>query len=122
MTTPTNMVLLIGYITKAPEVKDSGKNNGNIFCSFNLAVQKFPKSPVEFHRCIAWNQTANIIGEHVKRGDTLSVTGSIESKLIEAGNDKKYTQVTVIVNSVKMLGNSFTAVEEEVEDSESCPI
>jgi len=39
----------------------------------------------------------------VKRGDTLSVTGSIESKLIEAGNDKKYTQVTVIVNSVKML-------------------
>ena len=62
-----NQVLLIGRLTKDPELKYS--QSGKAFCRFSIAVTKeFNRNETDFFDCVAWNKTAEIIAEYMRKG------------------------------------------------------
>ena len=73
-----NQVLLIGRLTKDPELKYS--QSGTAFCRRSIAVTKeFNRNETDFFDCVAWNKTAEIIAEYMRKGKKIAIQGRLET-------------------------------------------
>ena len=96
-----NKALLIGNVTRDPEIKTV---NDTSVVSFSLATNKKyttktgeRKELVEFHNLTAWGKLAEIIGQYVKKGHKLYVSGELRTRSYEKEGIKHYrTDITVV--------------------------
>jgi len=118
-----NKTQLIGRITRDPELK--ALSSGTNVCSFSLATNRFftqngeKKETTEFHNCVAWGKTADVVAQYVKKGSLLYVEGRLETKSWDDKNtgEKKY-RTEIIVENVQlppkgMSGASSTPVSRK---------
>jgi single-strand DNA-binding protein len=98
-----NDVTLLGNVGADPEVKATagGKKRATISLATsqqwkNQAGEKQEKT--QWHRCIAWGNVADIVGQYVKKGDKLLVKGSIEYRSYEKDG------TTIYVTEIKRAG------------------
>ena len=94
-----NNVVLVGRITRDPEVRNV---NGVNTVSFTLAIDRNYKSqngdtPADFVPCVAWRYQADFISNYVKKGNMLSVVGSIQTRQYtdQQGQTRYVTEVRV---------------------------
>lgn len=91
-----NNVVLVGRITRDPEVRPT--QTGSVV-SFTLAIDRIgskdSQQQADFIPCIAWNQTAQFIGNYVKKGYMLSVEGRIQTRTYQdqTGTTRYVTEV-----------------------------
>ena len=100
-----NQVILIGRITKDPEVKTT--QNHIAVCSFTLAVdRKFKNANGEreanFISCVAWKQTAELIGKYFQKGSKIGVIGNIQTRSYEKDGHKVYV-TEVVVDEIEFV-------------------
>ena len=97
-----NKVVLCGKLTADVELKQT--TNGKKFTSFNLAVNRRPYLDNNGHKvvepdfinCSAWSKTAEIIATYFKKGSSLCITGSIQTRSWEKDGQKHFaTEVLV---------------------------
>lgn len=93
-----NKVVLIGRLTKDLELKFT--QNGNAVCNFTLAVNRTYKNEQgeydsDFINCQAWRGTAQFIGDYLRKGYQIAVSGSIQTRTYQAqdGSTKYVTEV-----------------------------
>ena len=70
-----NKVILVGRITKDPEVKYTTSNNA--VSTFTLAVPRLfsdtsGEKTTDFIQCVAWRKQAENLGKYVKKGALLA--------------------------------------------------
>lgn len=101
-----NKALLIGNVTRDPEVRTV---NDTSVASFGLATNKKytsktgeKKELVEFHNLTAWGKLAEIIGQYVKKGHKLYVSGEIHNRSYEKDGIKHYAS-EITVSEMEML-------------------
>jgi single-strand DNA-binding protein len=96
-----NKVILIGRITKDPELKFTQQNNTS-YVSFTLAVNRPTSDPNEkkadFINCVAWRETATFIGSYIKKGYLLAVEGAIQTRNYIDNSNKTVYVTEVLVN------------------------
>ena len=119
-----NQVLLIGRLTKDPELKYS--QSGKAFCRFSIAVTKeFNRNETDFFDCVAWNKTAEIVAEYMRKGRKLAVhgrlaTGSYEK---EGRNIKTYSIIVdkfeFVDSGEKEQQQSGKFSSQEVQENEA---
>lgn len=103
-----NKVILIGRLTKEPELYLS-QNNTEIL-SNSIAVNRNYKNQdgnydVDFINIIAYRNNAKLISDYFKKGDRIGVSGSIQTRAY-TGKDGGTNYVTeVVVDSVEFLQN-----------------
>lgn len=105
-----NKVILVGRLGQDPEVKTL--NGGNIVATLSLATSESWKDKdgkaqekTEWHRCVAWNKTAQLIQQYVKKGQQVYVEGKLATRSWEdAQGQKKYT-TEINVNQIQFLGS-----------------
>lgn len=78
-----NKVILCGHITADPEFRQT--TNGTSVTSFTLAVnRRFKaddgKQQTDFISVVAWKGTAEVIAKYSRKGHSLCVTGSIQTR------------------------------------------
>lgn len=98
-----NKATIIGYVGKDPEVRTTP--GGTTVANFSVATSRKWKDrdgerqeSTEWHNCVAWGKTAEVIGEYVGKGSKLYVEGRLETQSWEDKNhgDKRYkTQIVV---------------------------
>ena len=96
-----NKVVLTGNLTRDPELKylDSGK----AVCNFTLAVKdRFNKDKTDFIDCTAWNKTAEISGEYLKKGNKVAVAGSLSTRSYENKDGQKVKLTFINVDEVEL--------------------
>lgn len=109
-----NFVNLIGRLTADPEVRTTANGKGMVTNS--IAVQRNYKNKdgnydADFINVIFSGKTADFVAQHFKKGDVISVTGSISvtTKETEAGK-RTYTNVigenVAFVPGAKSSGSS----------------
>lgn len=104
-----NHVVLVGRVTKDPEMKYS--SSGIAVTTFSLAVDRRYKGKdgekqTDFFRCKAWRNTAEFVEKYVSKGRLVAVEGSIEtSESVGQDGQKKY-YTDIVCNSVTPLDNS----------------
>lgn len=115
-----NNIVLIGRITKDPELKYT--NNGKANTRFTLAVQR-NKEETDFINCVAWEKTAENIAEYFKKGSQIAVQGSIRTGSYEKDGRTVYT-TDVWVYKFDFVGNNQNVKknnENENGDNEDFP-
>ena len=97
-----NKCLLIGRLTKDPEIKKT--SSGKSIASFTLAVnQRFNRDKTDFINCVAWEKTADYLGNYVKKGNLIAVEGRISTRNYDGPDGKKVYITEVVCDSVQGL-------------------
>ena len=93
-----NQVVLCGRLTTDVELKST--QSGVHVCTFTLAVnRRFSKEGVQqqadFISVVAWKERAEFISKYFKKGSSLCITGSIQTRSWkdQNGNNRHATEV-----------------------------
>jgi single-strand DNA-binding protein len=113
-----NKVILVGRITKDPEVKSTQSNIPVV--TFTLAVNRqFTDSSGErqadFIQCVVWRKQAENLARFVKKGALLGVEGRIQTRNYESDNGTRYI-TEVVCDSVQFLESRSDVNEATVKD------
>ena len=101
-----NRTVLVGRITKDPEVRKT--QSGVSFVNFTLAVNRQFKNQdnqqeADFINCIAWRNSADFLGNYIKKGALLGVDGRIQTRTYEAQDGRTVYVTEVVCDSVQSL-------------------
>ena len=105
-----NKVFLLGNVGKDPEIRTTG--NGMTVATFSLATADRAKDPegnwtdrTEWHNLVAFQRTAEIVRDYVKKGSQIFVEGKIQTRSWDdkETNVKKY-RTEILVNELSLLG------------------
>ena len=107
----TNKALLLGNVGKDPEIRST--NSGTIVATFSLATADRQKDGsgnwtdrTEWHNLVAFNRTAEIIRDYVKKGTQLFIEGKIQTRSWDdkASGEKKY-RTEILIDELTLLGS-----------------
>ena len=94
-----NKVLLIGRLTKDPEVRYTTTNN-TLVCGFSLAVnRRFAKEgeqQADFFNIVAWGKLGEFCSKYFTKGQQVAVVGRLQTRNYDDKDGKK-VYVTEIV-------------------------
>ena len=90
-----NKVVLIGRTTKGIELRYT--QGGTAVAKFTLAVNRRKKDAgADFVQCTAWGKTAELMGDHVHKGNRVGISGRIETGSYEKDGRTIYTTEVVV--------------------------
>jgi len=109
MASDINRVILIGRLTRGPELKST--NNGKYFCRFSLASNRQiynrdsgdSRDEVGFFDCIAWGKSAEAIHKYLQKGRRICVEGNLKWSSWETTDGKKQSKVEINVEGFQFL-------------------
>lgn len=99
-----NKVVLVGRLTKDPEVKYS---NNTAITRFTLAInrsfKKDGQQEADFINCVAFNKRAEAIANYVQKGHKLGVAGRIQTGSYTNQEGQRIYTTDVIVDEMEFL-------------------
>ena len=98
-----NTVILTGRVTKDIETRDT--STGRKVASFTIAVDRRTKDgkATDFFDCVAWGKTAELLGEYVKKGNNIFISGKLATRQwTDQSGNKRYT-TEVVAENIQML-------------------
>lgn len=132
-----NKVMLIGHLGNDPDVKYTP--SGTAVATFSVATNESWKDKdgvqqdrTEWHRIVAWQKLAEIVGEYAKKGNQVYVEGRLQTRSWEKDGKKSYT-TEIVAQTVLLLGrkgegnnepplpDESTAPPADQSDRESLP-
>lgn len=119
MSRSLNKVQLIGNLTRDPELRYTPQ--GTAVCTFSIATNRQwktesgeMKDEAEFHRCVAWNQLAEICSKMLHKGSRAYVEGRIQSRNWTAQDGTQKITVEIVVNDMLVLESRRDQASGEV--------
>ena len=118
-----NKALLIGNLTRDPELKYTPK--GNAVCTFSIATNSTWKDSdgnvqeiAEFHNIVTWNKLAEICSQILKTGMKVYIEGEIRTRKWEKdGIQRNRTEIRA--DDMKILSPLSKNVESEMDEGKS---
>lgn len=123
-----NKAIIYGNLTRDPEVK--ALPSGQQVASFGVATNRTwkdkdgsKKEQTEFHNCVAFGRTAEVIGQYMHKGKPIYIEGRIQTRSWEGKEDgKKQYRTEVVVETFQFgptaPGTSRTEREDRGEDTD----
>ena len=113
-----NKVILMGRLTRDPEVRYTQTNN-TLVASFSLAVnRRFARQGEErqadFINIVAWRSSAEFISKYFKKGSLIGIEGSIQTRRYTDKNGNNRTAFEVIANNVQFVESKRDNVAGDV--------
>lgn len=100
-----NRVILVGRLTKNPEIRKTP--NGASICKFTLAVSRKVKTQgqpdADFISCVAWNKTADLMYQYLKKGSLIGIDGRLQTGKFTNNNGETIYTCDVMVESLQFL-------------------
>ncbi len=113
-----NKVLLIGNLTRDPELRYIP--SGTAVANFTLAVNRTYKSGAGeqkedtcFVRVVVWARRAEVCAEYLSKGSPVFVEGRLQSNNWETSDGQKRTTIEVVANNVQFLGSRGSSSNED---------
>lgn len=103
-----NKVMLIGNLTRDPELKYTP--SGAAVCTFGVATNRDwktdtgeKKEDVEFHNVVAWSKLAEICANLLKKGRKVFVEGRLQTRTWQAQDGTQKNRTEVVINDMVIL-------------------
>lgn len=97
-----NIVLLLGRITKPPELKQTRENTS--FCRFSIAVnRKFARQgeeKVDFIPVVVWGNEAEFFKRYFHKGNRVLVSGRINTGKWDDSDGKRHYVTEVVAERI----------------------
>lgn len=103
-----NRAILMGRITKSPELKTTP--NGVPVIQISIAVDrdytpKGQEKQTDFINVVAWRGTAEFIAKHFEKGQLIALTGSIQTRSYTDNQGNKRSVTEVIADQAYFAGS-----------------
>jgi single-strand DNA-binding protein len=116
-----NKVILVGRLTKDPELKFL-PGTGTGVCNFSLAVDRpgKDKKEADFIPVVCWNKLAELVANNLSKGRLVAISGSIRTSNYQAQDGTKRYKTEVYADEVKFL--DWPKDKEEFQQvDDNCP-
>ena len=115
-----NKVILIGNLTKDPELKQT--QSGVSVCNISIAVSRdYTDSDgnrqADFFNINVWREKGENCHKYLKKGRKVAIVGSIQNRSYEDKDGAKRTVTEIIANDVEFLSPKDNDSEEKVVSS-----
>ncbi len=114
MAASLNKVMLIGNLTRDPELRYLPSGQG--VANFSIAVNRTyasqageKKEEVNFIRIVVWGRRAEVCNEYLKKGSPVFVEGRLQTRNWEAQDGSKRSTMEVVAQSVQFLSRGSGA-------------
>lgn len=113
-----NKVILMGRLTKEPDVKEYGKGKEKKkVASITIAVPKIKKDEAEFVNCILFDKKAEVAEKYLNKGTRILLEGYLQTDSYKDkdGNTKYITRV--ITTNLEFADNKISSDKEEESEA-----
>lgn len=101
-----NKVVLIGRLTKDPDLRFAA-GSGTAVTRFTLAINRpFTKDQSDFINCIAFGKQGEAIAQYVTKGRKLALQGSIQTGSYDAKDGTRRYTTDVVVQEFEFIDSS----------------
>ncbi len=117
-----NKVILLGRLTKAPEIRMSSANNDMLIANFSLAVnRRYAKQgeerQVDFINVVAFSKLAEFTNKYLRQGLQICVCGRLQTRNYEDKNGiRRY--VTEVIAEELDFADSFKKEDDSILNSD----
>ena len=122
-----NKVVLIGRLTRDPELRYTSGSNAAV-CNFTIAVDRgftgqSGDREADFIPIVVWNKQAENVKNYLTKGSQVAVEGRIQVRNYDDQNGQKRYVTEVIANNVEFLGskNSSNNTSNDSNNVEPTP-
>ena len=116
-----NKVVLMGRLTKDPDVRYASGENGTAVARYTLAVDRRFKrdgeATADFIPCVAFGRQADVAGQYFRRGTKLTISGRIQTGSY-TGKDGQKVYTTDVVVEEQEFAESKNAAENAPQDTQ----
>ena len=103
-----NKVILIGRLTRDPELRYTGSNTP--VATFSLAVNRpftnqSGEREADFISCVVWRKLAETVKNYLSQGSQVAVEGRIQTRNYDDQNGQKRYVTEVIVENIDFVGS-----------------
>lgn len=106
-----NLAILTGRLTADPELKTT--QSGIVVCSFCIAVDrpysKGEEKQTDFINVTAWRSTAEFTSKYFKKGNSIGIEGSIQTRKYTDKDGNNRVAFEVIANKVHFVESKKSA-------------
>ena len=116
-----NKVILLGRLTKAPEIRFSQKNQNKI-ANYTLAVNRKyvaqgEERQTDFINIVAYSKLAEFSEKYLKQGLQICVCGRIQTRTYEDNNGIKRYVTEIIAEEIDFIGSKNKQNNEAILNS-----
>jgi len=120
-----NKVILIGRLTRDPEVRYSQGENALAIARYTLAVDRRFKRPGEadadFIGCVSFGKAAEFAEKYLKQGTKIAITGRIQTGSYTNKDGQKVYTTDVVVEEQEFAESKGTSSGESNYQASSRP-
>ncbi len=108
-----NNVVLIGRLTKDPELAYGGQNRDIAVCRFTLAVDRPTQDKAaDFIRIVVFRKQAETAHQYLAKGRQCAVEGRIQTGSYKDREGKTVYTTDVVANRVQFLGSNGSSGQQ----------
>lgn len=88
-----NRAQIIGYLGQDPDLNHT--SDGTAVANFSVATNQHDRDEPEWHNCTAWGDLAEIVSEHLGKGECVFLEGPLRTNEWEDrdGNTRSTTEI-----------------------------
>lgn len=121
-----NKAILMGRLTREPEVRYSQTDSSMVIAKFSLAVdRRFKKKgdevTTDFFNCTAFGKQAEFVEKYLKKGTKVVVTGRIQNDNYTNKDGQKVYSVQIMVEEMEFAESKASAEQRGQEDNNMPP-
>lgn len=117
-----NKVIIVGNLGNDPEMRQT--QGGDAVATISVATSESWKDKqtgqeqtrTEWHRCVAFKRTAEIIGEYLKKGSKVYIEGQLRTRKWQDNNGQDRYTTEIMVKNLQMLDSRNTASPQQGSD------
>jgi len=121
-----NKVLLIGNLTRDPELRYIP--SGSAVATFTVAVNRVykdqageKKEQTSFIRVVVWGRRAEVCGEYLSKGSPVFVEGRLQSRDWQTQDGQKRNTVEVIADNIQFLRSGTKQGSQGQQQASAAP-
>ena len=104
-----NKVILVGRLTRDPEVKNT--TTGKAVATFTLAVDRRFKNKdgqkeADFVPIVVWGKQAEFVGQYLSKGSQIGVSGRLQVRSYDAQDGQRRYVTEVVADEINFLSSS----------------
>lgn len=105
-----NKVILMGNLTRDPEIRYGGQDNQKAIGRFTIAVNRKVGNEVDFFNCTCFDKKAEFAEKYLHKGSKVLIAGRIQLEAYTNREGQKVTGVQVYPEDIEFAEKKEQAV------------
>ena len=120
-----NKTILMGRLTRDPEIRTAAGESGTVIARFTLAVnrrfRRDGEASADFINCVSFGKTAEFIEKYISKGRQICVSGRIQTGSYTNKDGQRIYTTEVVVEEVDFADSRRDAADTPADAAGTMP-